>query len=76
MTNCTKTFISGFVKGVLAPVTVLTNMYGVSRTPVENPFKNLKLGSVQTDKQNIQQDFNLAIRELSNDRLRSATVER
>lgn len=71
MTKCNKTFINGFVKGVLAPVTVLSSMYGIPRTPVEDPFKDLKLGSVQTDKQKIQSDFDRAIKEFSNERHRA-----
>lgn len=71
MTNCTKTFMNGFVKGVLAPVAVLTSMYGISREPAEDPFKDLKLGSVQTDKQKIQSDFDRAIKEFSNERQRA-----
>lgn len=71
MTKCTKTFMNGFVKGVLAPVAVLSSMYGISRTPVEDPFKDLKLGSIKTDNQKIQGDFDRAIKEFYNERQRA-----
>lgn len=70
MTKCTKSFMNGFVKGVLTPVAVLSSMYGIPRTPVENPFKDLKLGSVQTDIQKIRGDFDRAIKEFSNEQQR------
>lgn len=66
MTNRTQNFLNSFLQGVRAPFSVLATMYGVSREPVENPLKDLKLGSVQTDKQNIRRDFGRAIQDLSN----------
>ena len=66
MTNRTQIFLNGLAQGIRAPISFLATMYGVSRAPVENPFKDLKLGSVQTDKQNIRHDFGRAIQDLSN----------
>mgnify|MGYP000156668823 FL=1 len=71
MTTHAQAFMKGFVKGVLSPVTVLASMYGMSSTPAENPFKDLRLGSVQTDKDKIQKDFDKAVKEALNDRNRA-----
>lgn len=75
MTNRTQTFLNGFTQGILEPISVLATLYGVSRAPVENPFKDLKLGSVQTDKQNIRRDFDRAIQDLSNGMQHCKTVK-
>ena len=54
----------------VGPKTVFAPRVGISQVLVENPFKSLKLGSVETDRYKIRGDFDKAIKAFSNEERR------
>ena len=54
----------------VGPKTVFAPRVGISQVLVENPFKSLKLGSVETDRYKIRGDFDKASKAFSNEERR------
>ena len=50
-------FISAILKGFLAPLDALDSMLNSPRPSPVDPFKDLSLGSPETDCRNIREDF-------------------
>lgn len=61
MKSTSQSFFWGFVKGVLAPLAVVSSMYGLPRQPADDPFRDFNLGSPKTDGEKIRSDFVRAI---------------
>lgn len=60
MLTRTNIAVRGFVKGVLAPLAVVSSMYGMPRQEVET-YDRISLRPEQSDFENIKRDFKKAI---------------
>ena len=60
MLTRTNIAVRGFVKGVLAPLAVVSSMYGMPRQEVET-YDRIPLRPEQSDFENIKRDFKKAI---------------
>lgn len=54
-------FVRGFFKGMLSPLAGAESMFGLRRASSPDPFKDIQLGSIQTDQEKIRHDFARAL---------------
>lgn len=61
MLTRTNIAVRGFVKGVLAPLAVVSSMYGMPRQELPGTCDRISLRPEQSDFENIKRDFKKAV---------------
>lgn len=61
MLTRTNIAVRGFVKGVLAPLAVVSSMYGMPRQDLNGDYDRISIRPEQSDFKNIRRDFKKAI---------------
>ncbi len=74
MNTSSKSFFRGFVKGLLAPLAVVSSLYGLPRQPADDPFRDFDLGSPKKDAEKIRLDFSRAIGRMHREHPETQTI--